>query len=86
MALQSILCKGVREIRGVLWNLEVVASVVERAELTETQQRELEEVLGQYPQVFRELNGLPPIRRIVHSIILHSGTGLVSVRPYRYPH
>lgn len=55
-------------------------------ELSERQKIELEEVLGQYPLVFRELNGLPPVRQINYSITLLSVAGPVSVRPYRYPH
>lgn len=75
-----------RLVDGVLWNVENEVNITKRDELSEMQQRELEEVLGQYPHVFKELNGLPLVRQINHAITLQPGSGPVSVRPYRYPH
>lgn len=58
----------------------------EVSELHAGQCKELEEVLKQFPEVFKEITGLPPHRNIVHSIVLQEGTPPISVRPYRYPH
>lgn len=66
-ALQSLLSTGVRQVDGMLWSLEVDVGNAKKDALCENQQNELEEVLRQYPQVFRELSGLPPARKIDHS-------------------
>jgi len=42
-------------------------------------------ILRDYEDVFQEPKGLPPHRAQDHSITLHEGAQLVSVRPYRYP-
>ncbi|XP_073225578.1 uncharacterized protein [Cicer arietinum] len=36
--------------------------------------------------VFKEIEGLPPMRNTFHAIFLRHGAGPASVRPYRYPH
>ncbi|GAU31427.1 hypothetical protein TSUD_221980 [Trifolium subterraneum] len=58
----------------------------EEEELTEGQQKELEELLHRYQNVFREPTGLPPRRNKEHIINLVENHSAVNVRPYRYPH
>ena len=47
---------------------------------------EWEPWVRKYPSVFGELRGLPPRRSQDHRISLLTGSGPVSVMPYRYPH
>uniref|UniRef100_A0A2N9FIE8 Integrase catalytic domain-containing protein n=1 Tax=Fagus sylvatica TaxID=28930 RepID=A0A2N9FIE8_FAGSY len=42
-------------------------------------------VLQQYASVFREPQGLPPLRGHEHQILLKEGTQPICQRPYRYP-
>lgn len=53
--------------------------------LTVWQQRELKALPGKHWEVFREPEGIPPLRDITHSIVLQPASTVVSVRPYRYP-
>ncbi|MCH81181.1 enzymatic polyprotein [Trifolium medium] len=46
----------------------------------------LEEVLGEYQDLFQEAKGLPPQRRCDHAIVLKEGSQIPNMRPYRYPH
>lgn len=46
----------------------------------------LEELFAEFADLFHEPSGLPPLRNCDHKICLEPGTGLVVVRPYRYPH
>ena len=43
-------------------------------------------LMEKHPKVFVADSRLPPIRDEDHTICLESGTALVNVRPYRYPH
>lgn len=54
--------------------------------LTDFQQRALEHLLDNFPEVFQETLRLPPERNQVHPINLQPEQGPISVRPYRYPH
>jgi hypothetical protein len=47
---------------------------------------DLHKILDNFSEIFEESRGLPPRRRHDHCIPLKPETGLVSVRPYRYPH
>ena len=49
------------------------------------QQRQLDELLNQFEDVFQEPTQLPPPRRYDHRIILNNYAP-VSLKPYRYPH
>ena len=47
---------------------------------------ELEALLGDYADLFKETKGLPPFRSHDHAILLKSGSKPICVRPYRYPY
>ncbi|CAJ2672993.1 unnamed protein product [Trifolium pratense] len=47
---------------------------------------DLEEILQQFHEVFKDEIQLPPERSQVHHIKLFPGHGAINVRPYRYPH
>lgn len=47
---------------------------------------EMQELLTEYGNLFREPEGLPPPRKIEHRIILQEGTEPINIRPYRYAH
>ncbi|MCH86969.1 RNA-directed DNA polymerase (Reverse transcriptase), partial [Trifolium medium] len=85
VALQCILSKPKLRKPVELWGIEQKKKE-EGSELSNTQQRELEEVLNRYLQVFEEPSGLPPRRNKEHAINLIENHGAVNVRPYRYPH
>lgn len=46
---------------------------------------EMKELLQKYQPIFEKPHGPPPKRAQEHRIQLVEGTGLVKVRPYRYP-
>lgn len=47
---------------------------------------QIEAVLQEFEDVFKESQGLPPARPQDHRILLQAGAQLVNVRPYRYTH
>ncbi|XP_019053919.1 PREDICTED: uncharacterized protein LOC109114927 [Nelumbo nucifera] len=47
---------------------------------------EMKRLLTDFPDVFSEPKGLPPVRSCGHRIPLTPGSEPVAVRPYRYPH
>lgn len=61
-----------------LFNSEVITGI--------TVVPEIQEILDEFEQIFREPTELPPVRGFEHSIRLSEGTWEISVRPYRYPH
>ncbi|XP_020997135.1 uncharacterized protein LOC110280433 [Arachis duranensis] len=72
---------------------DVIASflhlrVVESMPTTElsAQDEEVQLLLDEYQEVFKELEQLPPQRKIEHQIHLLPETNPVNVRPYRYPY
>ncbi|CAA7014804.1 unnamed protein product [Microthlaspi erraticum] len=72
-------------------SLELASFEVDFFEANNTELKEripeaVEEVLTRFDHVFAEPTQLPPIRGREHTINLVTGTGPVSVRPYRYPH
>ena len=54
-------------------------------QLSKVQQNQLNQLLHNYEEVFKEMNTLPPVRSHDHKIVLKDGIDPVSVRPYRYP-
>ncbi|XP_010533307.1 PREDICTED: uncharacterized protein LOC104809111 [Tarenaya hassleriana] len=60
----------------------VEVGIVEEKSLPEG----LQGLLDSFRGVFREPEGLPPIRGHGHGILLQQNTSPISVRPYRYPH
>lgn len=76
--MQSLYC--------LLWEDEFKGERVNEGDLDQQQQRELEEVLKQFPEVFQDIIGLPPKREIMHSIVLTKEGKPVSVHPYSYPY
>lgn len=44
----------------------------------------VQQVLNEFPDVFKEPNGLPPHRAVSHSIPLITGARPVQIRPYRF--
>jgi hypothetical protein len=58
---------------------------VEDTELEEVR-AEVNAFLQEFSDLFDEPKGLPPSRSHDHSIILHTGSRPVCVRPYRYPY
>lgn len=54
--------------------------------ITVEQQKQLQQVLQEFEQVFAIPEGLPPSREVDHRISIKAGTDPVNVRPYRYPH
>lgn len=46
---------------------------------------EISHILSQYSAIFLNTSSFPPSHDIAHHIILQPSTGLVNVRPYRYP-
>lgn len=74
-----------RVIEGCCWYITM--EVNGDTELKKgVQEKELKKLLNRYAPVFKDIEGLPPVRNISHAIVLHNGAGPVSVRPYRYPH
>ena len=62
--MQSLYC--------LLWEDEFKGERVNEGDLDQQQQRELEEVLKQFPEVFQDIIGLPPKREIgMTKITLH---------------
>jgi hypothetical protein len=57
-----------------------------RAALTPTGRPLLDRLLDQFGSIFEEPRGLPSARPYDHRIHRLSGTALIAVRPYRYPH
>lgn len=47
---------------------------------------EIKELIGQYPEVCKASEKLPPTRPHDHAINLKEGTSPPNIRPYRYPH
>lgn len=47
---------------------------------------DIQEILHEYDDLFKEPKSLPPQRECDHQIILKEGTEPVHVRPYRYPY
>ncbi|XP_073221591.1 uncharacterized protein [Cicer arietinum] len=80
--LQSVI-RNDREADGGGWStsMEVGGGQIHRG-----QSEDLQQVLSQYAAVFKEIEGLPPLRNTSHVIFLQHGAGPISVRPYRYPH
>lgn len=73
----------------IIWELGRVESELDREEevdLTEAQRAEMGTLLQKHYRVFREVQGLPSTRDLVHRIPLKEGENPVNVRPYRYPH
>ncbi|MCH83460.1 RNA-directed DNA polymerase (Reverse transcriptase), partial [Trifolium medium] len=85
VALQCILSKSKLRNEERLWRMEK-KECEDGVELTEEQQKELEEILTTYGQIFQEPTGLPPRRNKEHAINLIENHGAVNVRHYRYPH
>jgi len=48
--------------------------------------QQIKVLLESFADIFREPQGLPPLREHEHLIRLQSNAGPVNVRPYRYPH
>nr|XP_027122265.1 uncharacterized protein LOC113739231 [Coffea arabica] len=48
--------------------------------------REVKNILGEYADVFKTPDSLPPRRSIDHEITLKPGSQPVKLKPYRYPH
>lgn len=74
-----------------IWMLLAVATVEGGgfpmpSALPNSQRADLTQVLHQFPSVTTPSDGLPPVQRSDHRIILHDGVSPVSVRPYRYNH
>lgn len=45
---------------------------------------EMQSVLNEYEDVFKEPTSLPPHRQFDHSIVLEPNSKLVNLRPYQY--
>lgn len=84
--LLEMMDKPLKLVDEVLWNMEGDLDVKETEEMTLKQKQDLEYLLTSFPEVFKELYGLPPLREFAHSIVLKEGTEPVNVRPYRYLH
>lgn len=66
--------------------LHSIKSNVQLEEITgEIKTEEMEAILEASKEIFEEPRGLPPLRSHDHRILLQSGVGPVSVKPYRYP-
>lgn len=81
----------VKEIEAVtlVWGLgqtELEGSKEEERQLTTGQKEDLEDVLVEFEEVFREPQGLPPVRQWDHKILIKDGVDPMNVRPYRYPY
>lgn len=83
-ALRSIVGERMQVIEGLLWTMVQGEPSKILSRLTESQQRELKELLGNHLGVFKEPKGIPPLRDVTHSINLQPASQVVSVRPYRY--
>lgn len=66
--------------------LQLVQDTTVCAPVTHTTLVEIEKLLQQFPEVFKEPEGLPPVRDSDHEIPLKSGTVPPNTRPYRVPH
>ncbi|GAU49725.1 hypothetical protein TSUD_407960 [Trifolium subterraneum] len=87
VALQSILGKPKSKMEGVMWEIEgVKPRVVHEIIKPESPHLEMEGVLDEYANIFQTPSSLPPRRGKEHAINLIEGQGVVSVRPYQYPH
>ncbi|XP_057444654.1 uncharacterized protein LOC130736899 [Lotus japonicus] len=86
-ALQGLLKSPWEKNQGELRGGDKHKSPVDKmGNLTNEQQRELNQLLRDSAQVFQEKLGLPPGRGREHQIPIMQGQGPVNVRPYRYPH
>jgi hypothetical protein len=74
--------RGLQKAKGLL--LQPLDNV-EETELGEVGV-EVNAVLQEFSDLFEEPKGLPPSRSHDHSIILHTGSRPICVRPYRYPY
>lgn len=84
IALQSFFGKPRRLIGGIFLSAEMQLTKqtkmgTKTADLEPKQQEELQELLRQYSEVFKESKGLPPRRGKEHAIISLEGQGLVNV-------
>ncbi|KAE9586507.1 putative nucleotidyltransferase, Ribonuclease H [Lupinus albus] len=48
--------------------------------------KELEEILQQYQIVFKDIEGLPPVRTHDHAIYIKEGADIPHIRPYKCPY
>lgn len=85
LSLNGFLEEEYRSGKRCLWGAQSVEYNAEDV-LTDFQQRALEHLLDNFPEVFQETLRLPPERNQVHPINLQPEQGPISVRPYRYPH
>lgn len=81
-SLLGMMDKSVKLVEGVLWNMEGDLNVKETGEMTSQQKRDLEHLIASFPEVFKEISGLPPPREFAHSIVIKEGTKPISVRAY----
>ncbi|XP_026417102.1 uncharacterized protein LOC113312573 [Papaver somniferum] len=73
-----------REYYGLFLQFSTQASSSLNAMITAPP--EIQKLLSEFADVFKPPTSLPPVRLHDHKIPLISGSALVIVRPYRYPH
>lgn len=59
---------------------------IQEGQLSTTTPVEIEQLLGDYPDIFEEPTGLPPNRGVEHQIILKPDATPKQLYPYRYSH
>ncbi|CAA7031807.1 unnamed protein product [Microthlaspi erraticum] len=82
--------KSLKQMQKQKWaeyaELDVELSEMKGLEEIKEVPEKIQMILEEYSQVFSKPTDLPPVRGREHAINLISGTGPISVRPYRYPH
>lgn len=78
---ESLLRKG-----KVMIGCLCMVSGMDGKAIQDSNSKELDPILQEYADVFKEPTALPPKRGAEHSIVIKSGMPLFKMQPYRYPY
>jgi hypothetical protein len=82
---KQVTLHGMRAAENPTRELHSIKSNMQLEEITgEIKTNEMEAILEASKAIFKEPRGLPPPRNHDHRILLQSGVGLLSVKPYCY--